>query len=86
MASLGAIIYVFALAIPRTDGTFSAKFERLRGWVKNLPFHHVDEAINASKDKFLRKAKIVVMKTENIINKNLNKDKDGTGLTPGSQA
>lgn len=81
MLSLGALVYIAALAIPRVNEPI-LKTNRIREWVKSIPFHHLDEAIATYKDKFLRKAKIVVMKVENFINKNLNKDKDKPTLNP----
>lgn len=75
MGSLAAVVYIVALSMPRVERAES-KFGKIREWVANLPYHHVDEAIESYKDKILRKAKIVVMKIENFINKNLNKDED----------
>lgn len=85
MLSLGTIVYISALAIPKM-GEAAPRPNKIRDWVKNLPYHHIDEAIDAYKDKILRKSKIVVMKIENFINKNLNKDKDQSGPLGGPQA
>ena len=79
MGSLAVVVYVVALAMPRVEQADS-KLGKIRDWISSLPYHHIDEAIESYKDKILRKAKIVVMKIENFINKNLNKDKDQGGL------
>lgn len=79
MIAFGAIVYVMALGIPRV-GEIGVKPSRLRGWIDKLPLHHLDEAIRQSKDKILRRVKIIVMKVDNFISSHLNKDKNGSGL------
>ena len=81
MFSLGAIVYLFAVAVPRI-GEPETKPNIIREWFRRLPLHHIDEAINQSKDKILRRTKILVMKADNFISLHLNKDKDKPTLNP----
>ena len=78
MGSLGVIVYLFAISVPRV-GESEAKPNPVRIWISKFPLHHMDSFISEYKDKILRKTKIVVMKLENFINRNLNKDKSGLG-------
>lgn len=77
--SFGAIVYIMSLAIPRVDEE-NGKPNIIRVWIRKLPMHRLDESIRQTKDKVLRRVKIVVMKVDNFISSHLNKDKDKTGL------
>jgi len=73
MVSLAIIVYVMALAVPRVqeerrDGDLAPKGAHA--------FEKLDEALLKSKDKFLRRAKVVVMKADNLISKQLRSRKD----------
>lgn len=69
VASLAAMIYLLARALPRvTDdqGVLPAGFfDRL---VDKLPLERIDISISAALEKTLRKAKILVLKLDNVIN------------------
>ncbi len=79
MVSFAAIVYTIALGIPKV-GDVDAKPSRIRLLIAKLPLHHLDEAISQSKDKVLRRVKIIVMKVDNFISSHLNKDKNNSGL------
>jgi hypothetical protein len=75
--SLALIIYLFARALPRVDDSgkvihSKSIFDRI---LSRLPLREIDTRINTSFEKFLRKMKIVVMKSDNLINIRLDKIK-----------
>lgn len=80
MASLGVVVYILAVAIPRV-GEPESKPNPIREWVHRLPLHHMDATINSFVDKILRKSKIVVMKVDNFITSHINKDKNNSGIS-----
>jgi hypothetical protein len=69
VASLAAMIYLLARALPRVvdeEGTVAAGFfDRL---VDKLPLQRIDYSISSGLEKMLRKAKILVLKLDNVIN------------------
>lgn len=69
VGSLAVMIYLLARALPRvTDdqGVMpSGFFDRL---VDKLPLERIDVFISAALEKMLRKAKILVLKLDNVIN------------------
>lgn len=83
--SLGVIIYLMARAVPRVNDagetihTVNA-FDRL---LSKLPLHEIDEKLNLLSEKFLRKLKILVMRSDNFINYYLNKLKNSNHQTLG---
>ena len=69
MASLAVIVYLMALAVPRvndSDGKGNGSDN------SPLPLDKIDTLLNGLKDKILRRVKIVLMKTDNLISKQLN--------------
>ncbi len=87
MVSLGTVIFLAARALPRiseTVNTSKTKTNRL----SSFPFEKIDAAINAFSEKTLRKIKLILMKTDNMVSRQLNKFKkngdngsNGNGLT-----
>lgn len=74
-SSLGLVIYMIARAIPRVPEEVATP--RRSNWVDRLmskiPMAAIDERINSFFAKFLRKFRVVVMKTDNFINDRLGK-------------
>lgn len=74
-SSLGLVIYMIARAIPRVPEEISTP--KRSSWVDRLmskiPMAAIDEKLNSSMAKFLRKFRVVVMKTDNFINDRLGK-------------
>lgn len=75
--SLGAIIFLMARAVPRVDESGEARhpggrFDRM---LSKLPLREIDERLDLVLEKILRRLKIVVMKSDNIINSYLNRFK-----------
>ena len=71
--SLGVVIYLLARAVPRVleSGDIAhapGRFDRL---LSKLPLQKIDERINVFLEKFLRRAKITLMKLDNFINYHL---------------
>ncbi len=72
VGSLGIMIYLLARALPRVadeQGVLqSGFFDRL---VERLPLQRIDLVISGALEKLLRKAKILVLKLDNTINRYL---------------
>ena len=74
MASLAAIIYLIARTIPRIDeNVVSGRSKRsfLENLFSKLPLEKIDLMIDNLLEKILRKFKIVVMKTDNVLTRKL---------------
>ncbi len=76
--SLGVIVYLVAAAAPKIqdsdealrEGNFKARFGEI------IPLDRLDTWLNATKDKWFRKLKVIVMKVDNFISKRLNNNGD----------
>lgn len=89
--SLGAIIYLFARAIPRVNDSgeenigkpsgLRSYFDRLGS---RLPLSKIDAILNSFFEKFLRKSKVIVMKVDNLLNMYINKVRKVNGNGKGS--
>lgn len=85
-SSLGLIIYMIARAIPRVPEEVAPS--RRSNWVdrmmSKIPMAKIDENINSTFMKFLRKAKVIVMKADNFITDHLGKltKKSGANTPP----
>lgn len=73
MLSLAVVVYLMASAIPRIEETETKKSNNSS---TNLPLERLDVFLNTLKDKALRRLKVVVMKTDNLISKQLNNKKE----------
>ena len=75
LASLAIIVYLMSAALPRIE---DRKEENENSGIKrsSLPLDKLDEALLKIKDKFLRKVKVVVMKVDNFISRQLRAKKD----------
>jgi len=74
MSSLATIIYLAARAIPRIDESAllsSSKNSAFRNWISNIPLEKIDLMFDNLLEKLLRKIKIVVMKTDNVLTRRL---------------
>jgi len=80
MVSLGIIVYLIALALPRVSDLEETNGSHFKGKTKGLgailPLDQVDIKLNALKDKTFRRLKILVMKADNFLSKRLNNNKD----------
>ncbi|MBI2592895.1 MAG: hypothetical protein HYW37_01900 [Candidatus Colwellbacteria bacterium] len=75
MISLGVIVYIIALAVPRIgeDETVSNTSQTPIGrWLQNLPLERIDMAFKTSRDKILRRMKVWIMKADNFVSRRLN--------------
>ena len=75
LISLAVIVYLMSAAIPRIE---DKKEEDDSGGSKrsSLPLDKLDEVLLRTKDKLLRKTKVLVMKVDNLISKQLRSKKD----------
>lgn len=75
MASLGVIVYIVALTIPRVEGPHAIE-SKVKKAFSNIPLNKIDDFIIFYKDKMLRKIRLLTMKLDNLISKSLDKDKE----------
>lgn len=76
MISLGVIVYLMASAVPRVE---SSPDDKISDDDKNsiiLYLDRLDAWLNRAKDRVLRRAKVFVMRTDNLIQKELNKEEE----------
>lgn len=71
--SLGIVIYLLARAVPRVHESGDVvhapgRFDRL---LSKLPLQKIDARLNVFLEKFLRRAKVILMKFDNSINYHL---------------
>ena len=69
MLSLAVVVYLMAIAIPRVKET---EVKDNNNGSTNLPLERLDDFLNSVKDKFLRRLKVLVMKADNLISRQLN--------------
>ncbi len=80
MSSLGTIVYLVAITMPRVSDTEEVSvssnnyLRRRLGAI--IPLEAVDIKLNAFKDKTLRRLKVFVMRADNFISKRLNNGGD----------
>jgi len=81
MAGLGAMFYLVARAVPRVSDGEAHLYQhgKLDAWLGSLPLEQVDAFLNSSLEKALRKAKIGVLKVDNLVTAYLNKVKSANG-------
>lgn len=77
MLSLAAMIYLVARVVPRVSEMAAPANQKnyLDGLVRKIPFEKIDAFLNSLVAKILRKAKILVLKLDNLISHNLGKFK-----------
>ena len=73
MLSLGAIIYLFARALPRVLETASSEPRKnyLEDFFRKFPLEKADAFSSYWLERFLRKLKIVVLRLDNLLSKHL---------------
>ena len=74
LISFAIIVYLMAAAIPRLEETKKDGSEGIER--RDLPLDKLDEFLIKAKDKSLRKLKILVMKADNLISKQLKSKKE----------
>jgi hypothetical protein len=77
MISFAVIVYLMAIAVPRVeeDGDGSTKEKQTKHRI-TIHIDKLDAVLNKWKDKALRRIKIIVMKTDNYISRQLNKKEE----------
>jgi len=80
MVSLGVIVYMLALAVPRVSKPEESSLEtNTTGKIKLGAAHALDKVdgkLKVIKDKTLRRLKVSIMRVDNFISKQLNNEKD----------
>lgn len=82
MVSLGTIIFLVARTLPRITETETVNIENKKriSWLSNFPLEKIDALINSFLEKTLRKIKLILMKLDNFVSRQLNKfKKDNNG-------
>ena len=71
--SLGIILFLLARALPRLteNGTESHPVGAFDRFVSRLPLKEVDARLNGYVEKFLRKAKVFILRFDNSLNERL---------------
>ena len=76
MVSLAIIIFLMARALPRISETEIANIPKSKNsWWSSFPFEKIDAAVESFLEKILRKIKLILMRTDNTVSKQLNKFK-----------
>lgn len=76
MSALGVILYLTAQALPRVEGEeIPTKKGLLEKWMSSGIPEKIDNFVNSFLEKFLRKAKIYLLKIDNFLAQRLNKSK-----------
>lgn len=78
MLSLGVIVYLVAIAVPRIDNKDINQSKVWRLWNSHYAtkLERIDLAIVDYKDKLLRRLKVILMKADNFVSRRLNKNKE----------
>lgn len=69
MISLGVVVYLMAIAVPRLE---ESDLRKNGNGAPSLPLDKLDAALSGARDKFLRRLRVLVMKTDNFISRQLN--------------
>lgn len=76
MVSLGTIIFLMARTLPRISETEPANLPKRKiDWLSHFPLEKIDALLNSFLEKTLRKIKLILMKLDNTVSKQLNKFK-----------
>ena len=73
LISLAVIVYLMAAAVPRIEEEETEGDDKKRS---SLPLDKLDDFLIRNRDKFLRRMKVLVMKTDNLISKQLKSKKE----------
>lgn len=73
MLSLAVIVYLMAVAVPRVGDIETTKNGN---GSTSLPLERIDLFLSSLKDKLLRRLKVLVMKADNLISRQLNNKKE----------
>ena len=73
LISLAIIVYLMAAAVPRIEEEETGDDDKKRS---SLPLDKLDDFLIRNRDKFLRRMKVLVMKADNLISKQLKSKKE----------
>jgi len=69
MTSLAVVVYLMAIAVPRVEESGNKKNGN---GSTSLPLDRLDALLGKAKDKSLRRLRVVIMRTDNFISRQLN--------------
>ncbi len=75
MISLGIIVYLMAIAVPRIEDGGGKKGGRNNQAI-HISLDRMDVFLTKAKDKGLRRIKVLIMKADNYVGRQLNKDEE----------
>jgi len=75
MGSLGVIIYIMALSIPRLDYA-DKPIGKIKQVLSNIPLHKIDHFLTGYKERILRRIRLITLKLDNLISSSLHKSKE----------
>lgn len=76
VSSLGAVIYLMARALPRVPenvGEGSNPFGYVERLIQRLPLAKIDTAVSGFFERLLRKTRVLILKTENLVSSGIHK-------------
>ena len=72
LVSLAVVVYLMAAAVPRVEDKKHEDSNGIEGnLISGVHFDRLDKFLLKAKDKLLRRLKVMVMKTDNLISKQL---------------
>ena len=72
------MIYLLSRALPRVNGGEVGKlWSAVRDFTKRIPLERIDRSINKFFEKFLRRAKVGILRVDNLVSSYLGKVKEG---------
>lgn len=76
ICAFGVIVYLFTRTLPRVDDAHvTSEEKKLKGDALSSYLEKIDEWLTIIFEKFLRRAKVWVLKLDNLVNEQLNKFK-----------
>lgn len=81
VSSLGVVIYLMARALPRvpeTESSGGSPFGYVERLMQRLPLAKIDAAVSGFFERLLRKTRVLILKTENLVNSGIHKLRSGS--------
>lgn len=76
MVSLAVIVYLIAIAVPRVEEKAGGEEGRSNNHAIHLSLDRMDAFLNRVKERLLRRVKVMIMKADNYVSRQLNKNGD----------
>ena len=83
--SLGTAIYTLTRGVPRLEEGEADSPKIIRTWLQNLPVHKFDAALSALLEKYLRRTRVLILRTDNGLMSFVNRLRANSGGSDGTQ-